>query len=79
MGVIVARAWHVPEIALLAAAMIPLSLLITAFEEYRTAPVAAVILLSSGSRGRHAGSGIVCHTAMPRGARGGVSGICEGA
>jgi hypothetical protein len=49
MGVIVARAWHVPEIALLAVAMIPLSLFITAFEEFRTAPVAAVILLSSGS------------------------------
>jgi Fusaric acid resistance protein family len=49
MGVLVARAWHVPEIALLAAAMIPLSLFITAFEEFRTAPVAAVILLSSGS------------------------------
>src|SRR5882757_4108243 len=49
MGVIVARAWHVPEIALLAVAMIPLSLFITAFDEFRTAPVAAVILLSSGS------------------------------
>ena len=49
MGVIVARSWHVPEIALLAAAMVPLSLFVTAFEEYRTAPVAAVILLSSGS------------------------------
>ncbi len=49
MGVIGARVWHVPEIALLAAAMIPLSLFVTAFEEYRTAPVAAVILLSSGS------------------------------
>jgi len=49
MGVICARAWHVPEIALLAVAMIPLSLFITAFEEFRTAPVAAVILLSSTS------------------------------
>jgi len=49
MGVIVARGWHVPEIALLAAAMLPLSLLVTVFEEYRTAPVAAVIILSSGS------------------------------
>ncbi|MBS0420482.1 MAG: FUSC family protein [Proteobacteria bacterium] len=49
MGVIGARAWHVPEIALLAVAMIPLSLFITAFEEFRTAPVAAVILLSSTS------------------------------
>ena len=49
MGVIGARAWHVPEIALLAIAMIPLSLFITAFEEFRTAPVAAVILLSSTS------------------------------
>jgi uncharacterized membrane protein YccC len=49
MAVIGARAWHVPEIALLAIAMIPLSLFITAFEEFRTAPVAAVILLSSTS------------------------------
>jgi uncharacterized membrane protein YccC len=49
MAVIAARAWHVPEIALLAVAMIPLSLFITAFEEFRTAPVAAVILLSSTS------------------------------
>jgi uncharacterized membrane protein YccC len=49
MAVIGARAWHVPEIALLALAMIPLSLFITAFEEFRTAPVAAVILLSSTS------------------------------
>jgi hypothetical protein len=49
MAVIGARAWHVPEIALLAVAMIPLSLFITAFEEFRTAPVAAVILLSSTS------------------------------
>jgi uncharacterized membrane protein YccC len=49
MGVIGARVWHVPEIALLAIAMIPLSLFITAFEEFRTAPVAAVILLSSTS------------------------------
>jgi uncharacterized membrane protein YccC len=49
MAVIGARAWHVPEIALLALAMIPLSLFITAFDEFRTAPVAAVILLSSTS------------------------------
>jgi uncharacterized membrane protein YccC len=49
MAVIVARTWHVPEILLLAAAMVPLSLLVTAFEEYRTAPVAAIIILSSGS------------------------------
>jgi len=47
MAVIGARAWHVPEIALLAVAMVPLSLFITAFEEFRTAPVAAVIVLSS--------------------------------
>jgi uncharacterized membrane protein YccC len=49
MTVIVARAWHVPEVLLLAAAMVPLSALVTAFEEYRTAPVAAIIILSSGS------------------------------
>jgi uncharacterized membrane protein YccC len=49
MGVIVGRSWHLPEILLLAAAMVPLSLLVTAFEEYRTAPVAAIIILSSGS------------------------------
>jgi uncharacterized membrane protein YccC len=49
MAVIVARTWHVPEILLLAVAMVPLSLLVTAFEEYRTAPVAAIIILSSGS------------------------------
>jgi hypothetical protein len=49
MGVIFGRAWHVPELLLLAAAMIPLSLLVTVFEEYRTAPVAAIIILSSGS------------------------------
>jgi uncharacterized membrane protein YccC len=49
MGVIFARTWHLPEILLLAIAMLPLSLLVTAFEEYRTAPVAAIIILSSGS------------------------------
>src|SRR5262249_46889982 len=49
MGVIAGRAWHMPELLLLTAAMVPLSLLVTAFEEYRTAPVAAIIILSSGS------------------------------
>jgi len=49
MAVIVGRSWHVPEIVLLAAAMVPLSLFVTAFEEYRTAPIAAIIILSSGS------------------------------
>jgi uncharacterized membrane protein YccC len=49
MAVIAGRVWHVPELVLLALAMVPLSLLVTAFEEYRTAPVAAIIILSSGS------------------------------
>jgi uncharacterized membrane protein YccC len=41
------RIWHPPEILILASAMIPLALFITLFEEYRTAPVAAIIMLSS--------------------------------
>ncbi len=49
MGVIAVRAWHMPEIVLLVVAMVPLSLLVTAFEEFRTAPVAAIIILSSSS------------------------------
>jgi uncharacterized membrane protein YccC len=46
---VTARSWHVPEIVLLAAAMVPLSAFVMMFEEYRTAPVAAIIILSSGS------------------------------
>jgi hypothetical protein len=47
MAMIVARGWQIPEVALLAVAMVPLSLFVTAFEQYRTAPVAAIIILSS--------------------------------
>jgi uncharacterized membrane protein YccC len=48
MAVIFARSWHPPEIVLLAAAMVPLSVLVTVFEEYRAAPAAAIIVLSAG-------------------------------
>jgi len=47
MLVINARIWHPPEILILATAMLPLALFITLFERYRTAPVAAIIILSS--------------------------------
>jgi uncharacterized membrane protein YccC len=43
----IARLWHVPEIVLLASTLIPLGLLITVAGSFRTAPIAAVIVLSA--------------------------------
>lgn len=48
MPLVLARSWHPPELLLLAVAMVPLSLLVTVFEEYRAAPAAAIIVLSAG-------------------------------
>lgn len=45
------RAWHPPEILLLVAVLLPLGVLITWLPDWRTAPIAAVIVLSSGPVG----------------------------
>jgi len=45
---VLARVWHPPELLLLGVAMVPLSLLVATFEEYRAAPAAAIIVLSAG-------------------------------
>jgi len=48
LPLVLARVWHPPELLLLALALVPLSLLVTTFEEYRAAPAAAIIVLSAG-------------------------------
>jgi uncharacterized membrane protein YccC len=48
LPLVLARIWHPPELLLLALALVPLSLLVTTFEEYRAAPAAAIIVLSAG-------------------------------
>jgi uncharacterized membrane protein YccC len=45
------RAWHAPEIVLLVAAVAPLGALVAWRSDYRTAPIAAVIVLSAGAGG----------------------------
>lgn len=45
------RVWHPPEILLLLAVLLPLGLLITWRPDWRTAPIAAIIVLSSGPLG----------------------------
>lgn len=45
------RAWHPPEILLLLAVLLPLGVLITWRPDWRTAPIAAIIVLSSGPLG----------------------------
>jgi uncharacterized membrane protein YccC len=53
LGVLAAagRLWHLPELALLGAALLPLGLLVAWRPDYRTAPVAAAIVLSAGLAG----------------------------
>jgi uncharacterized membrane protein YccC len=53
LGVLAAagRLWQVPELALLAAALLPLGLLVAWRPDYRTAPIAAVIVFSAGLGG----------------------------
>ena len=48
------RLWHLPELLLLAAAVAPLALLAAWREGLRTAPIAAVIVLSAQSAGHGA-------------------------
>jgi uncharacterized membrane protein YccC len=43
------RHWHIPEPALLTVALVPLGLLVAVDGRYRTAPIAAIIVLSAGS------------------------------
>lgn len=45
------RIWHVPQFAVLAAALLPLGFLVAWRSEYRTAPIAAMIVLSAGPLG----------------------------
>jgi uncharacterized membrane protein YccC len=50
-GVATLRAWHAPEVVLLIAAVAPLGALVAWRSDYRTAPIAAVIVLSAGAGG----------------------------
>jgi uncharacterized membrane protein YccC len=43
----IARIWHVPDLVLLIAALAPLSLLVVLQGNFRTAPIAAIIVLSA--------------------------------
>jgi uncharacterized membrane protein YccC len=54
--------YHVPEIALLAAVLVPTSLLAATSREYRTAPIAALIVISSGTVGGSAVGTAVART-----------------
>jgi uncharacterized membrane protein YccC len=54
--------YHVPEIALLAAVLVPTSLLAATNREYRTAPIAALIVISSGAAGGSAVGTAVART-----------------
>jgi uncharacterized membrane protein YccC len=54
--------YHVPEIVLLAAVLVPTSLLAATSREYRTAPIAALIGISSGTVGGSAVGAAVART-----------------
>jgi uncharacterized membrane protein YccC len=50
-GVGLLRLWHVPDVAVLMATLAPLGVLVAWRADYRTAPMAAIIVLTSGSAG----------------------------
>ncbi len=60
LGVLAAagRLWQVPELALLAAVLLPLGLLVAWRPDFRTAPIAAVIVLSAGGGSPLAAAGL---------------------